>query len=389
MKRSLIALAVAGAFAAPAAMADTNNVSIYGTIDMTFGGVSATGKTSALEVASNVTKLGFKGSQDVGEGLSVVWQIEQQIDVDNTNQGGTGATNATNPGGAGHYTFAGRDSWGGLSGNWGLLLLGKHDTPYKMVTSKFDLFHDELADSRAIMGLGGAHDARLGNVIAYVSPTFSGFTVVGAYVAGAELPVSDTATSTSKATVYSLNGTYSNGPVDVGVAYQSITIGALGTGTFGQGTSDVSALNTLLVGDSTKAEEVGAGYNFDIGKVVATYEKISSSGSVGNALDMKNINVGAMFNIGNDDVKVAYTKGGNVGEKSDTAPKQMSLGYDHNLSKMTKLYFVYTKVTNGSAAQNFAISNTGSTAGGVAPVAGAAGLGGSSSGWGIGFKHSF
>jgi predicted porin len=385
MKRSLIALAVAGAFAAPAAMADTSNVNVYGTVDMTVGQISATGKTSAFQVASNVTKLGFKGSQDVGDGLSVVWQIEQQIDIDNTNT--TSGTTASNQGGNGHATFAGRDSWGGLKGGWGLLLLGKHDTPYKMVTSKFDAFHDELGDSRAIMGEGGAHDARLSNVLAYVSPTFSGFTVVGAYVAGAELPLNDTATSTTKATVYSLNGTYSNGPLDVGVAYQSVTIGAVGTGTFGQGTVDISALNGLVVNDSTKAEEVGASYKFDdIAKVMATYEKISGSGSAAATnLDMKNVNVGALFYIGNDDIKVAYTKGGDQGSKANTAPKQISLGYDHNLSKDFKLYAVYTKVTNGSASAGFGVSNTGSDMGGLKPATN----GGSSSGLAAGFKYSF
>jgi predicted porin len=381
MKRSLIALAVAGAFAAPAAMADTSNVNIYGTVDMTFGQISATGKDSALEVASNVTKLGFKGSQDVGQGLSVVWQIEQQIDIDNST-----STTANSPGGTGHNTFAGRDSWAGLKSDYGIVLLGRHDTPYKMVTSHFDAFHDELADSRAIMGLRGAHDARLSNVIAYVSPTFSGFTVVGAYVDGAEMPVNDTVTSPSKATVYSLNGTYSNGPLDVGVAYQSVTIGTAGTGTFGAGATEISALNALASGDSTKAEEVGASYKFDdIATVMATYEKITSSGTVGNALDMKNINVGALFYVGNDDVKAAYTKGGNIGSVANTGAKQYSLGYDHNLSKMTKLYFVYTKVTNNSGTAAYSISNTGSTAGGVTPLSN----GGSSSGWGIGFKHSF
>lgn len=96
---------------------------------------------SAKKVSSNTSRLGLKGSEDLGDGLSAIWQIEQQVNIDDTTcAGGTG-------------TLATRNSFGGLkSDSMGTVLLGRHDTPYKIATRKLDVFADNLADSRALTG---------------------------------------------------------------------------------------------------------------------------------------------------------------------------------------------------------------------------------------------
>lgn len=143
MKKSLTALAVASAFVAPAAMADTSNVSIYGIVDLAVGSTN-NGAVSASQVSSQVSKLGFKGSEGLGDGLSAIWQIEQQIDVDNSSAAGAKNTLAT------------RNSFVGLkSERMGTVLLGRHDTPYKIATRKLDVFVDQLATNYSLMG--GAH----------------------------------------------------------------------------------------------------------------------------------------------------------------------------------------------------------------------------------------
>ena len=144
MQKKLIALAIAGAFVAPAAFAESGNVTIYGIMDASYDITDNGNSTTAQgektnKVSSNSSRLGFKGSEDLGNGLSAVWQLETGINVD-----GTTASNLNS-----------RNTFVGLSGKtWGTVILGKHDTPYKISTRSLDMFGDGLADNRNIMGAG-------------------------------------------------------------------------------------------------------------------------------------------------------------------------------------------------------------------------------------------
>ena len=111
MKKSLIALAVASAFVAPVAMAD---VTVYGQANASFGSVND-GTNSVNKVSSDASRLGFKGSEDLGNGTSAIFQIESAIALD----GGTS-------------TLAGRNTFAGLSNaNMGTVMAGLIDSPYK------------------------------------------------------------------------------------------------------------------------------------------------------------------------------------------------------------------------------------------------------------------
>lgn len=177
MQKKLIALAVAAAFSAPA-FADNANFTFYGTADLSYDmvntGTAANGTkgTTKRVVSSNVSKFGFKGAEDLGGGLAAVWQIEQQINIDD----------------AAKNTFASRNTFAGLKGDFGTVLLGIHDTPYKLTTRKLDVFGDSIADNRALLGgitgtsAAAAFDGRQNNVLAYISPAMSGLTAAIAAV---------------------------------------------------------------------------------------------------------------------------------------------------------------------------------------------------------------
>src|SRR5574340_529554 len=154
MKKSLIALAVAGAFAAPAVAATENVESIPG--DPNPRG------TSDLQFSSNASRIGFKGAEDLGGGLSAIWQIESGVSVDE-----------------GSGSWASRNTFLGLKGGFGTVLAGNHDTPLKPVGRAVDLFGDTMADSRNV--LGGGSDMRAKNTVAYITPSFSGLTIAAAY----------------------------------------------------------------------------------------------------------------------------------------------------------------------------------------------------------------
>ncbi|MHB9118285.1 MAG: porin [Burkholderiales bacterium] len=368
MKKSLIALAVTGAFVAPAAMADSGNVVIYGKIHASYditdngnGGATGVNGTRTNKISDNQSRIGFKGSEDLGNGLSAIWQVENKINVD----GVAGAWNSRN-------TFL------GLSGkSWGTVLLGKLDTPYKSSTRDLDNFGDTLADNRSIMGGGDKaqanFDGRPNNVLAYVSPKFNGFDAAIAYVAGAETA---TTSGQKKGNAWSLDGKYENGPLFAALAYERHNLGDAGTGTLGAGTPD----------KSEKAWKLGIGYKMDAFKVGFVYEKTSDdnspTGTEKFGHNAYTLNGGYTF--GSNEAKIAYTRAGDVASNSDSGAKQWSLGLDHNLSKRTKVYALYTNLNNDTNG-SWALGSTYSAGGGLA----ANGTNATQSAFSLGMMHSF
>lgn len=386
MKKKLIALAVAGAFAAPvAAMADSGNVTIYGQVDASYDivnngtGAAGTAGTSNNKVSSNSSRIGFKGSEDLGDGLAAVWQLEQQINVD-----GTGA--ATPGQAASAVGFNTRNTFVGLSSkSMGTVVLGRHDTPYKLSTRAYDVFADSIADNRALMGQGASQtlgantasfDGRQNDVVAYISPAFNGFTVAVAYVAGAETA---TTSGTTKGNAWSAMAVYGNGPFTAGLGYERHNIGDdANTGSLGLGAPYTT--------HDERAWKLGLGYTFGDLNVGVVYENINDN--LAGGADSGGHNawyVGGAYKMGNNAIKLAYATAGNRANVANTGAKQWALGVDHNFSKRTKVYALYTKLDNDNAV-NYTLGFATSTAGGA--TAGVA-AGADPSAWSFGIRHSF
>jgi len=381
MQKKLIVLAVAAAFSAPA-FADSSHVTVYGKIDMAYSstsnGTSAAGLAGSTngQVSSQVSKLGIKGSEDLGGGLTAIWKIEQQIDLDNSSKNGNGS-GAKN-------SFATRNTYLGLKSKaMGTVLLGRHDTPYKIATRKLDVFSDTLADNRAIMGGSttagsgaGAMDARIPDMLAYFSPAMSGFTLAAAYVAGAEQATLSTQT---KGAAWSFAGLYKSGPLFASLAYQVFDFGSVGTGQFA-GTAN----------DKFKAVKLGVGYKFDALQVNAILEQTDYTNANGavDTVGRTDWYLAGKYSFNSSDaIKLAYAKAGNsnnLGAGVANGANQVSIGYDHKLSKRTMVYAQYSRVNNDTGA-SYTLSKAGSTAGAQALT----GSGANPSAFSLGMRHSF
>ena len=124
MNKKLVAVAVAGMLAAPlAAQAQTANVTLYGrlnldaeVINVKQDVVGGGGKQNVFRVMSNSSRLGVRGSEALGGGLSAVFQIESAVGA--TAGGGLGSTLGT------------RETFVGLQGGWGTVKMGYFLTPY-------------------------------------------------------------------------------------------------------------------------------------------------------------------------------------------------------------------------------------------------------------------
>jgi predicted porin len=333
MQKKIIALAIASALTAPAlAFADAT---VFGTARLSVDRVNDgnANSSSANQLNSNTTVLGVKGAEDLGNGMSAIWQMAGTVDLDNSNN---------RP-----FTFD-KDTFVGMSSaSMGTLLAGRHDTPYKMATRGLDLFGDGIADNRgnqstsATFGnasmMGGGHDAGLGNTLLYMSPSMSGFSVAAATVFGAE----KAGANASKGSLYSLAGMYAQGPIYATVAYDTIKFGSAGSGDLG---------GPGAVDDKATAFKVGGSYTMDAFMVDAVIERITNTIAVG-SVESKgtNLYLGGKFNVSSTDaVKAAITKRGSTTGATNDA-KQYSVGYDHDMSKMTTVYALYTKLTDNTA----------------------------------------
>lgn len=392
MNKKLLALAVAAAIAPAAAMADSGNVTIYGQANVSydlidFGGINGNNNASTNRVSDNASRLGFKGTEDLGNGLSAVWQMEAALSMDD------GSTFAMN-----------RNTYAGLSSKtMGTVIMGRHDTPYKLATRGLDQFGDTLGDARSIMG-GGYNsvagtvnqtglgsfsqgvstamnfDGRQSNVLAYISPTWNGFHFAVAHVDAGEQVA---ASGDSKANAWSLAGIYDNGPLFASLAYERHNLNKTAT--------------TAATDVSESAWKIGAGYKFGGGfDVTGAYEKFSDDLNKLGACTAGGdecgghhaFQLGAGYTFGSNKVKLQYVKVDKTADASragvDDSAKQWSLGIDHNMSKRTRVYAVYTRLDNSDGGAYNLYNGGNNAAGSVLSTAGA-----DPSAWSFGMKHSF
>lgn len=367
MQKKLIALALASAFAAPA-FAATSNVDIYGVMNLSVERIDSgrVGADKSTSLNNNSSRIGFKGTEDLGGGLAAVWQVESSLVADQ-----------------GSGTLAARNTFVGLKGGFGSVLLGKIDTPMKGLGRAVDNFGDGIADSRNILGSrystgGNLWDARTNNTIAYVTPDFSGLSAVLAYVT--DTGTAFTATSTSgpfapctvgldcnKSDAWSGAVNYNNGPLLLGAGYEKH--------------------NALVGANATVTSHIWrvvAGYSFAGAKLGAQYEKASGdlAAANDNLADRKAWGLFANYGIGAVTLKANYLKADETNNVANSGAKQYTLGADYALSKRTTAYAFYAKVKNDSAAAyGLGAAGTTNTALGTAGV--------DPSVFGVGMKHSF
>jgi len=329
MQKKLIALAIASAMTVPAlAYAEA---SISGQANMSIDNVNngaPTSSASAWQLNSNQSRLIIKGSEDLGDGLSAIYQLDSRFTLDN---GSTGATS----------TFSG-NTWVGAKTNFGTVMMGRIDTAYKNSTRKLDVFFDVAGDNRAGVGaIGGllTHDNRYSNTIAYVSPGMSGFAVAATAIFGGETPVANS----TKGTGYSLAGTWSMDAFYAALAYESLKYGTAGTG-------DLGAAGGNALDDTDTAFKLGGGWSMDAFTLNAVIE-MPSAKDAASGIETKNTNfylAGKFAFSASDAIKLAYTDRGDQdvgGTKAGNHASQIAVGYDHSMSKTTSVYANYVKTS--------------------------------------------
>jgi len=224
MKKSLLALAVLGAFAGTAAA----QVTVYGQLEAGFGtrdfvrgNVSRLKTTGVQDSVLGASRWGIRGSEDLGNGLKGVFALETTVSLaGDTNMFGTvdslgmqGNNVVENEAG-----FSPRLGYVGLQGGFGTVTLGRDNNPIHSVAAASDVDGRNGFSPTSNLYEG----TNRGQAITYTSPNFGGFTVRAQYAreAAEVRSAANVVEDDYKGDVLALAAAYANGPLTVGVGYQ-------------------------------------------------------------------------------------------------------------------------------------------------------------------------
>lgn len=375
MQKKLIALAIAG-LASSAAFAQSN-VTIYGSVDVgvAFRG-SENGGVNNVDSRREITsggsagnRLGFRGAEDLGNGLKAIFELEYSLDAD------VGTTSATK--------WGNRHSYLGLTGGFGTVVAGRLDGVRYGVYGTYDPFANGSMGNFTQMTV--QYD-RADNAVAYISPKWSGFGLVLAYATNTNGQENSRGYGTGNGNngddrLYTIMGTYDNGPISLRVDYETTT------------TQDAA---NLAGGKKLYVFTTGGSYDFGVVKIGGVYDVIKGDqssfiGANTNGLDCANVVtctgngqydrrnwfVSASAPIGKFTLMANYGRVKNK-EQNDADASKWAIGAKYDLSKRTNLYTAYSRIKNDDNS-TFEISQSAASNGGGHGI----------SGFELGMRHQF
>lgn len=343
MKKTLIALA---AVAASSAALAQSSVTLFGIVDVNVrnvkqGGVS---QSSMGQDGTASSRLGFRGVEDLGGGMSASFWLEGALDPD-----------AGTPGG---LQFM-RRSTVSLSGGFGEIRLGRDYTPTFWNHTQYDPFGTNGVGSSTntfgVLGSGATTQVRADNAISYFTPNLSGFQAQLQYA------FKEAQTDNAPNEYAGLRLVYASGPLSV----------ALATAKEGSAAANLN---------SYKRTNLAASYDFGFIKPMFQYTIAKFQPNVGAEAEVKHALIGLTAPVGPGLIKASYVRASYDNFAGDA--NQFAIGYEYGLSKRTALYANYARISNKTGAAFSVSAEAGATGAAVTP-------GDSSRGFEVGIRHSF
>lgn len=398
MKKSLIALAVMAAAGAASAQ---SSVTLFGIVDATYQNLRSDGaagapsnKLSRLHNSGyNSSRLGFRGTEDLGGGMSASFWLEAGVNNDD----GTGAASNVNnrvttvaaprPGTQG-LTFN-RRSTVSLAGGWGELRLGRDYVPSFWNHTVFDPFgtNGVGATSNLSLALGNAlgvpTTVRASNSVGYfLPPNLGGFYGQMMYAFGEVAEPVAPGADKNDGRYVGLRLGFASGPFNVAAAYGRTDA----TSTLATLTGVLTTLNrgvavVLPAGSQIDYinQNIAGQWDFGMAKLMGHWnqEKVRGFGDTAKHTTWM---LGTLVPVGAGEIRASYTRG--KGDDNFVRGDQIALGYVHNLSKRTAVYTTFSRVNNkDNGVANDQIRYTNGLAVGRD--------GGDARGFDLGIRHSF
>jgi predicted porin len=344
-------LVLAMTLAAPqVALGQASNVTLYGraNLDLEFvNGRQPDGSNATVSrVSSNSSRFGLRGTEVIGNDLTVFFQLENSVNWD-----GNGGT------------IAGRESYLGMQGNWGDFKIGNFLTPYDDIHTIFGnvpTLATSILSTAAIWAQGpldkqaGGFDARLGNSIRYDTPTLRGFSGEFQYStrddSGTIGPDNGDHPSVLRhANVVGAGAFYTDADIDLGVAYERNT-------------------QVRAPGENDTAFTVAGAYDFGVLmdsfdlRIGGVYERLKY-GTLSGSLQRDFWGVSATALVGGGVIYAFWGRAGNgtggavdgtvIGglvKGPNSGADQWEVSYSYNLSERTMLYAGYVRLNNQANA---------------------------------------
>ena len=267
-----------------------------------------TASGTEVDMVSNASRLGIKGSMDFGEGIEAIYQAEYEIDpVDGT------ADESKD------RTFKQRNSFVGFKGSVGTIFLGKHDTATKKSQKKIDLFNDLAGDIKNIL----QGENRMSDLVGYTTPKINGFSATFNAIKGTEgLGDDSIGDSTSTSISYDSENFY------IALAFDSELKGYDSTRLTLQIPFNRSQLGIMF----QDSEKLSTGEEED-GYVISFSQKVGDKGTL-------------KFQQAESDMKL-------------DSGKQFSFGYDYKLSSKAKAFFFFTDLSGDNRSKEKEITGIG------------------------------
>lgn len=349
----MIALSVLAAASTASAQ---SSVTLFGTVDQMLQRISNSGGPSVTRLHNSgltSSHIGFRGTEDLGGGMSASFWIEADIQTDN----GTGAipttsstNNQTNANSNGGLVFNRRSTLS-LASNWGELRVGRDYVPQYRNNAAFDPFGNLGAGtSQALLStvVPAWVAVRASNSIAYWLPGNLGG-IYGTFMHYRGENPSGTPTS-GDGTGNGIRVGWASGPFNVSVA---------------------TGKTSFAAGDTTQSN-FGASWDFGVAKVMALITQDKNG-----ALKGKGYLIGGTVPVGVGLIRLSASQYTTQNGITEPRPRKLAIGYVHNLSKRTALYTTYARVRNSGGSANPA-------AGGFAPA-----VNSGSSALDLGIRHNF
>ena len=395
MNKKLVAVAVAGLFAAPISALAQSSVTISGVLKQSFENASlgnyggggagrpAGGKSSQYGLADDSSRIIFNVVEDLGGGMQAIGQMDIRIKPDDGGATPAAVSAANNTG----NLVNGNSHVGLRSKTWGRIFFGRQDLHYFNTESNMTAKANSLrADPISLIAYGAAYGAagtavnggvaianatRTQNVVHYTTPNWSGFTAIVAYSSNPSGTDADINSVVRRGYAWNVNPNYAAANWQVGYSYWKSKPDA---------TTAVS-LATAATGDQ-RSDRIYGSYTFGFGlKIGGAWDrsKITAGGVGGNGTtlskrDVWSIPIGYYF--GNHNINFHYTwaqKDKAPGANGlDTKADMWAIGYAYDLSKRTSVGVTYASINNHTnAGYNFftggSLGNNGSVLAGEDP----------------------
>lgn len=366
MKKTLAAVAVLGAFAGSALAAD---VQLYGIIDTGLlythfdadtANVDATDSFSMESGMASGSRFGFKGTEDLGNGLTVGFVLENGFTSDDGAEKGVFFDRESSlflQGGFGKVAFGHMGSINGGTSSWG---------KYGMISA----FGTSWGKYSAQAGNWAMGAGMWDNMISYQTPTFAGFTVYAQYAMGNAAKGVENESSSDR--YYALGATYANGPLNLYFAVDSINYASA---TITQNATTVRDM------DDSLTVTLGGNFDFEVVKLFAGaqyFDEIETknlkgligtdgvlAGTFASKMEGWGIGVSALIPAGPGAVLVGAGYMDAQAADSDSADFDsdemqrwvVSAGYDYVLSKRTDIYVAATYMQDNISYTHSAVAD--------------------------------